>query len=31
MNAKLTQFLLTGAAVVVGIYAYNEFVANSSK
>ncbi len=26
MNAKITGFLMTGLAVVVGIYAYNEFV-----
>jgi len=30
MNAKLTGFLMTGLAVVVGIYAYNEFVAKDS-
>lgn len=27
MNAKLTGFLMTGLAVVVGIIAYNQFVA----
>tara|TARA_R100001594_G_scaffold148901_1_gene205247 strand:+ start:850 stop:999 length:150 start_codon:yes stop_codon:yes gene_type:complete len=30
MNAKLTQFLMTGLAVVAGVWAYNQYVAGSS-